>query len=97
MRQTEEIVYEKTWTWLRKGNLKRGTESLLIAAQNNAIRTNYIKVKTDIAQQNSNGRLCGDRDEMINNRASESSNLAQKEYTTKHGRERRSTGNFVRG
>ena len=36
---TKEISYEKTWTWLRKGNLKRKTESLLIAAQNNAIRT----------------------------------------------------------
>ena len=28
-------------------NLKRETESLLIAAQNNAIRTNYIKEKID--------------------------------------------------
>ena len=29
---------EKTWIWLRKGNLKRETESLLIAAQNNALK-----------------------------------------------------------
>ena len=29
----------KTWTWLRKRNLKKETESVLIAAQNNAIRT----------------------------------------------------------
>ena len=36
--QTSEISHEKTWTWLRKGNLKRETESLLIAAQNKAIR-----------------------------------------------------------
>ena len=28
---------------LRKGNLKRETDSLLIATQNNAIRTNHIK------------------------------------------------------
>ena len=33
------------WTWLRKGNLKRETEFLLIAAQNNAIRTNHIKAR----------------------------------------------------
>ena len=38
-RQTSEISHEKTWTWLRKGNLERETESLLIEAQNNAIRT----------------------------------------------------------
>ena len=30
---------KSTWTWLRKGSLKRETESLQIAAQNNAIRT----------------------------------------------------------
>ena len=38
-RQTSKILHEKTWTCLRKGNFKRETESLLIAAQNNAIRT----------------------------------------------------------
>ena len=31
------ISCDKTWTLLRKGNLKRETESLLIAAQNNTI------------------------------------------------------------
>ena len=37
--QASEISHEKIWIWLRKGNLKRETESLLTAAQNNAIRT----------------------------------------------------------
>ena len=41
--QTNNIVHKNIWIWLRKGNLKRKTESLLIAAQNNAIRTNYVK------------------------------------------------------
>ena len=30
---------KKMWMWLRKGNLTRESESLLTAAQNNAIRT----------------------------------------------------------
>ena len=51
--QTSEISHENTWTWLRMGNLKRETESLLIAAQNNAIKTNDIKARIDIMQQNS--------------------------------------------
>ena len=55
-----------TRTWLRKGNLKRETESLLITAQNNAIRTNYIKVKICHTQQNCKCRLYSDRDETIN-------------------------------
>ncbi len=44
-RLISNISFEKTWTWLIKGNLKRETESLLIAAQNNAIRTNHIKAR----------------------------------------------------
>ena len=34
-------------TWLREGNFKRETESLLIAAQDNAVRTNHIKARRD--------------------------------------------------
>ena len=44
-RLINNISHEKTWMWLRKGNFKREKESLLIAAQNNAIRTNQIKVR----------------------------------------------------
>ena len=32
-RLINNISLQKTWTWLRKGNLKRETESLLIAAR----------------------------------------------------------------
>ena len=70
--------------WLRKGNLKRETESLLIEAQINAIRTNHIKVRINKMQQNSKCRLCGDRDETINHIISECSKLARKEYKTRH-------------
>ena len=75
---------KKTWTWLRKGNLKRETESLLIAAQDNAIRTNHIKARIDKTQQNSKCRLCGDRDATINHIISECSKLTQKEYKARH-------------
>ena len=57
------ISHDKTWIWLRKGNFKRQTESLLMVAQNSAIKTNHIKARIDKMQQNSNCRLCGDRDE----------------------------------
>ena len=49
-RQTDEISHEKTSSWLRKENLKKETESLQIAAQNNDIRTNYVKTKIDRTQ-----------------------------------------------
>ena len=78
------ISHQKTWTWLRKGNLKRETESLRIAAQDNAIRTNHIESRIDKTQQNSKCRLCGDRDQTINQIISECSKFAQKEYKAKH-------------
>ena len=83
-RLTSDISHENTWTWLKKGNLKRETESLLIAAQNNAIRTNHIKARIDKTQLNSRCRLRGERDETINYIISECSKLAQKEYKTRH-------------
>ena len=78
------ISHQKTWTWLRKGNLTRETESLLIAAQDNTIRTNNIAAWIDKTQQNSKCRLCGDRDETINHIISECSKLAQKEFKARH-------------
>ena len=83
-RLINNISHQKTWTWLRKGNLKRETESLLIATQNNAMRTNHIKARIDKRQQNSKCRLCGDRDEKINCIISECSKLAQREFKARH-------------
>ena len=83
-RLINNITHDKTCTWLRKGNLKRETESLLIATQDNTIRTNHIKARIDKTQQNSKCRLCGDRDETINHIISECSKLAQKENKARH-------------
>ena len=41
-RLISNISHEKTWTWLKKGNFKRETESLLIAAQKKKKRTCHL-------------------------------------------------------
>ena len=46
-RLLNNISHDKIYTWLRKGNFKRETESLLIAAQNNAVETHHIKARID--------------------------------------------------
>ena len=53
-KETDKISNEKICTWLRKENLKKEIESLLIAAKNNAIRNNYIEAKIDYSQRNIN-------------------------------------------
>ena len=70
-RQADKNSFKKTWTWLRKGNLKRKTETLLIAARNDAIRTHSVKAKIDKMQQNSKRTLHCDIDETINHILSE--------------------------
>ena len=83
-RLINNISDDKTWTGLRKGNFKRETESLLIAAQDSAIRTTHIKARIDKTQQNSKCRLCGERDETINHIISECSKLAQWGYKARN-------------
>ena len=81
---SSDISHEKTLMWLRKENFMRETEYLLIAAQNDAIRTNHIKARIDKTHQKSRCRLCGDRDETINHIISVCSKLVQKEYMIRH-------------
>ena len=77
------ISHDKTWTWLRKENFKEETESLLMAAQNIAIKTNHINARIDKTQQNGKCSLCGDGDETINHIISGCIKLAQ-EYKARH-------------
>ena len=76
-RLINNISHDKIWTWLRKGNFKRETESLLKAAQNSAIRTNHIKIRP-------NKIANAVTDETINHIISECRKLAQKEYKARH-------------
>ena len=78
------ITSEDRWGWLRKGCLKRTTEALIMAAQEQAIRTINIKGKIDETQENSKCRLRGKAEESVNHVLSESSKLAQKEYKRPH-------------
>ena len=62
---TEKVDKEKTWQWLSRGDLKVGTEALLWAAQEHAIRTNYIKYHIDKTSDSPMCRLCGKKGESV--------------------------------
>ena len=53
LRQTKEVRSDQCWGWLQNGDLKRETESLIVAAQNQSIRTNLVKAKIDKCQGDS--------------------------------------------
>ena len=68
----------------QNGDLKRETESLIVAAQNQSIRTNLVKVKIDKSQGDSLCRMCIKVDESIDHIFSGCSKLAQKAYKRSH-------------
>ena len=63
---------------------KLETESLSIAIQNNAVCTNYVKLKVGNSQ-NSKCRLRGNKYETLNHRIREFTKLTEKEYESKAG------------
>ena len=84
LRETKEVRSEQSWVWLQNGDLKRETESLIVAAQNQSIRTNLVKAKIDKIQKDTLYRLCKEADESIDHVVSGSSKLAHKEYKRMH-------------
>ena len=84
LRQTKDIADDISWAWIRNGTLKRETESLITAAQDQCIRTNYIKAWIDKTQENSLCRMCGQREETVMHIICERTKLAQKEYKRRH-------------
>ena len=84
MRQTKEVRSDQCWARLQNGDLKRETDSLIAAAQNQSIRTNLVKAKIDKSQGDSLCRVCRKVDESIDHIVSRCSKLAQKKYKRGH-------------
>ena len=73
--QTNKVRNKDRWQWLRNGTPKRETESLICAAQEQAILTNIMKEKIDKSQEQT--KCCSRADETINHIVSECPKLAQ--------------------
>ncbi|XP_062822020.1 uncharacterized protein LOC134294521 isoform X2 [Anolis carolinensis] len=57
---------EKTWLWLTNGTLKKETEGLILAAQEQDIRTKAIQAKIEKSADDPKCRLCKETDETMN-------------------------------
>ena len=80
----EKVNKEKMWQWLSRGDLKFGTEALLCAAQEQTIRTNYLKYHIDKTSESPLRILCGKKGENVQHITSGCEKLAQKEYKRLH-------------
>ena len=63
LRQTKKVRNDQCLAWLANEDLKRETESLIVAAQHQSIRTNLVKGKIDKSQGDSLCRGCRKVDE----------------------------------
>ena len=85
-RQTEPVRGGKSWSWLERGELKKETEGLLMAAQDQALRTNNLKVHIEKQEGSPLCRMYHDKNESVGHLVSECSKLAQREYKARHDR-----------
>ena len=84
LRQTKEVRSDRAWAWIQNRDLKSEIARLIVAAQNQSIRTNLVKAKIDKSQRDSLCRVCRKVDESIDHIVSGCSKLAQKEYKRRH-------------
>ena len=84
VQQTSDVAGEESWRWLRNGFLKKETEGLILAAQEQALRTNSIKHSVDKTSQTPLCRLCGESTETVWHIVSGCKKFAQNEYRKRH-------------
>lgn len=80
----DEIDKELSWKWVAQSDLKVQTEATIFAAQEQALRTNYIKHRIDKTSENPMCRMCGERGETVQHIICECKKLAQREYKRRH-------------
>ena len=71
---------QRRWQWLKAGELKNETESLICAAQEQALRTNAIKNGIDHQDVSPLCKLCKEKVESVTHIVSSCSVLAGNQY-----------------
>ena len=81
-----KVDCDNTWNWLTNGELKKETEGFIMAAQDQALRTNAIKTKIDKTANDSKCRLCKEKEETVDHLVSACSKIAQTDYKDRHNK-----------
>jgi len=83
----EKLVdIEQSYRWLKCGDIKGEIESTIVAAQDQAISTNYFKKKILKEETESECRLCKQHEETIEHLTLGCPILAKNEYLMRHNK-----------
>ena len=74
----------RTWQWLKGGHLKKETETIVCAAQEQTLRVNSIKHHIDGQDISPMSRLCGESSETVMHLSSGCLVLAKSKYQIRH-------------
>ena len=77
---------DNPWNWLTNGELKKETEVFIMAAQDQAMRTNAIKTKIAKTVNDSKCRLCKEKKETVDHLVSACSKIALTNYKDRHNK-----------
>ena len=78
------VDMEQACHWLKSSDINGGTESTIVAAQDQAIGTNYLKNKILKEEIESKCQLCKQHEETINHLTSGCPIFAKNEYLMRH-------------
>ena len=82
-RETEDLS-GVSWDWIRTGELKKETEGIIFAAQDQALRTKAVKARIENQNVSSKCRMCGSHDETVQHILCSCPKLAPTEYKKRH-------------
>ena len=83
--QTKDLSSNDTWQWLLRGELKKETEGMIKAAQDQTGRSRDIQRAINVTNISPKCRKYNQKDETINHITSERPELAKNQYKKGHG------------
>ena len=86
VRQTWDVAGEESWRWFRNGFFKKGTEGLILAANEQGLRTTLVKHSIEKTSETPLSRLCRDSTETVWHIVSGCRELAQRKCRKHHNK-----------
>ena len=82
----KEVGSEESWQWLKAGYITKSMEGFIMAAQEQALRTQWFRAKIQKEDVSPKCRLCGIEDETVRHLSAGCTKLAKGPYKRRHDR-----------